>query len=84
MKPVEALQQMVRQSGKSQRLISEEIGRTPTYVSSLLHDGSNPQIDTFVTIAKACGCKVIVEFPKHKVELDGWGEATIQTREYLG
>ena len=82
MKPVEALQQMVRQSGKSQRLISQEIGRTSTYISSLLHDGANPQIDTFVSIAKACNCQVIVRFPEEDIELDGW-QVTIKEDAYL-
>ncbi len=72
MDPKDVLREMVEQSGKSQRLISQEIGRRPTYVASLLHGGSYPQIDTFVTIAKACGCEVVVRFPEREIDLEGW------------
>ena len=82
MNPVKALQEMVRRSGKSQRLISIEIGRHPTYVASLLYGKSRPQIDTFVSIAKACNCEVIVRFPEEEVELEGW-QVVVQEDETL-
>ncbi len=66
------LRQMVDASGKSQRLISTEIGRHPTYVASLLHGESYPQVDTFASIARACGCEVVVRLPTTVLEVDGW------------
>ena len=66
------LREMLAKSNKSQRLISVEIGRHPTYVASLVHGGSYPQIDTFASIAKACGCEVIIRFPEEEVVIDGW------------
>ena len=66
------LKQMLAVSGKSQRLISVEIGRHPTYVTSLVHGGSYPQIDTFASIARACGCEVIIRFPNEEISIDGW------------
>ncbi len=72
MDPVKVLREMVDRSGKSQRLISVEIGRHPTYIATLLHGKSRPQIDTFASIAKACGCEVIVRFPEEEIEIDGW------------
>ncbi|MBQ9057740.1 MAG: helix-turn-helix transcriptional regulator [Atopobiaceae bacterium] len=66
------LKKMIEASNKSQRLISVEIGRHPTYIASLLHGGSYPQIDTFTAIAQACGCQVIVRFPEEEQEVDGW------------
>lgn len=83
MDPKDVLRAMVEQSGKSQRLISVEIGRHPTYVASLLHGGSYPQIDTFASIAKACGCEVVVRFPEREVEVEGW-EVVERTDAYLG
>lgn len=72
MDATKVLRQMIEESGKSQRLISVEIGRHPTYIASLLHEGSMPQIDTFASIAKACGCEVFVHFPEREVEISGW------------
>ena len=83
MDPRDVLRAMVEQSGKSQRLISVEIGRHPTYVTSLLHGGSCPQVDTFASIAKACGCEVLVRFPEHEVEVEGW-MITERTDAFLG
>ena len=82
MDPRRALQEMVDRSGKSRRLISLEIGRHPTYVTSLLHSGSCPQVDTFAAIAKSCGCEIILRFPEEEVELDGWNVTEI-TEAYL-
>jgi hypothetical protein len=72
MDSLDALRLMVEESGKSQRLISTQIGRHPTYLASLIHSGSYPQIDTFVSIAKACGCEVIVRLPTKDIEIEGW------------
>ena len=81
MDSLEALRLMVEASGKSQRLISTEIGRHPTYLASLLHSGSYPQIDTFVSIANACGCEVIVRLPTEDLTIDGWDvQAEKETR----
>lgn len=82
MDPRRALEEMVDRSGKSRRQISLEIGRHPTYVTSLLHSGSCPQVDTFAAIARSCGCQIVLRFPEKDVALDGWNVRTV-TETYL-
>lgn len=72
MKATEALRKMVKSSGKTALSISKEIGRKPNYVSSLLHRGSTPTVETFASIAKACGATLRLEFADEVIELDGW------------
>ena len=72
MKATAALRKMVRASSKSAIQISEEIGRRPNYVSSLLHSGSVPSVETFTTIARACGAEVQIVFNGEVISLDGW------------
>ena len=72
MKATEALRRMVRNSGKTALQISKEIGRKPNYVSSLLHRGSTPTVETFASIAAACGAKLRLELPDETLDLDGW------------
>jgi len=77
MKATEALRKMVKSSGKTALQISREIGRKPNYVSSLLHRGSTPTVETFASIAKACGATLRLEFAGESLELGGWDvEAT--------
>ena len=75
------LKKMVEASGKSQRLISVEIGRHPTYVASLIHGRNYPQVNTFAAIAESCGCEIIVRFPDEELQIDGWDvDVTSETR----
>ena len=73
MKATEALRVMVKGAGKSAMKISEEIGRTPNYVASIMNRGSVPSVETFASIAAACGARLVLELPDgESVELDGW------------
>ncbi len=72
MKATEALRLMVRNAGKSAIAISKEIGRKPNYVASLMNRGSVPSVETFASIAEACGARLVLELPDETVELDGW------------
>ena len=72
MKATEALRVMVKGAGKSAMKISEEIGRTPNYVASIMNRGSVPSVETFASIAAACGARLVLELPDQSIELDGW------------
>ncbi len=72
MDSLEALHLMVETSGKSRRLVSTQMGRHPMYLALLLHSGSCPQTGTYVSIARAHGCKVVVRLPNQNVKIDGW------------
>ena len=72
MKTNDVLRKIVRESGRSAISISQEIGRRPNYVSSLLHSGSIPSCETFATIAAACGAELQVVKDGEVMVLDGW------------
>ena len=72
MKSTLVLKEMVRKSGKTAIQISREIGRKDNYVSSLIHSGSVPSVETFASIAQACGAQLCVVYPDRMVQMDGW------------
>ena len=49
------LRHMVASSGKSYRQIARELGRSESFISATIAQGSCPRLDTFAGIAKACG-----------------------------
>lgn len=55
-----ALREMVAGSGMSAYRLSRTIGRSKSYVSTLLESGSMPGVETFVQLAHACGYEVEV------------------------
>lgn len=72
MKATRALRMMVKNSGLTAIEISRRIGRTDNYLSSLLNRGSVPSVETFASIAEACGCRLCLVMPEQTVQLDGW------------
>ena len=51
----QALRHMVKASGKPQRAISTDIGRSEGFVQSYLATGRVPSADLMATLAHACG-----------------------------
>lgn len=72
MKSTKVLKEIVKNSGKSAVQISREIGRKDNYVSSLLSSGSVPSVETFASIAQACGAQLCVVYPDRMIQMDGW------------
>ena len=64
----DAIAKMCEISGKSQRSVSSEIGKAPTFISSTLNKGSVPRIDTMAKIAEACGFELVLR--GHGVTMD--------------
>lgn len=56
-----AIDGMVRASGKSPAEIAEAIGRSRTYVYTLMNQGSVPRLDTFARLAHECGYRVMLQ-----------------------
>lgn len=52
---------MVRASGKTPAEIAEAIGRSRTYVYTLMNQGSVPRLDTFARLAHECGYRLVLE-----------------------
>lgn len=53
--PMQALRMAVNSSGRSQRAISETAGRQASFLSMTLSRGSTLRVDTYASIAHACG-----------------------------
>ena len=73
MEACEILRHMVEASGKSYRQISKEIGRSESFVSATIAQGACPRLDTFASIAGACGYQVEVQSKTERLELVPWG-----------
>ncbi|MDD6358984.1 MAG: helix-turn-helix transcriptional regulator [Parafannyhessea umbonata] len=56
-----AIDGMVRASGKTPAEIAEAIGRSRTYVYTLMNQGSVPRLDTFARLAHECGYRLVLE-----------------------
>ena len=56
----EVLRYVVNHSGKSQRAISIELGKVPTYISSTFTQRSIPTIETMANIANVCGYDLVL------------------------
>ena len=65
MRGIDAMRQMVDGSGLSQRGISVALGHAPTYISTLLAQGSSPSVDGLALVAAATG---------YRIEIVGHGE----------
>ena len=67
----EALRHIVSKSGKSQRLISKELGHNDRYIATTLSGGRAPGTDVLATIAKACGYALQLVGHGETITLDG-------------
>ena len=72
----DALLHMIDSSGKSRSLVSIELGKTRNYIASSVKQSANrgtlwnPYSDTFTSIAKLCGYKVVLKGHGEEIELD--------------
>lgn len=60
MESKEALRYVVNHSGKSQRAISVELGKVPTYISATFTQGSIPTVETLANVANVCGYDLLL------------------------
>ncbi len=77
---------MVRASGKTPAEIAEAIGRSRTYVYTLMNQGSVPRLDTFARLAHECGYLVILENSRtsETVELYSRADSVIRKSNQRG
>lgn len=71
MDAVTAIQGMVEVSGKSQREVSQEIGKVPTFIGTTVYRRSSPRADTLARIAEACGFQLVLEGHGTRMVIDG-------------
>ncbi len=67
-----AINSMIRGSGKSRRQVSMEMGRTETYLNTIVRNKRRPRVDVLVEIADACG---------YELQLVGNGETIVIDNE---
>lgn len=81
-----AIDGMVRASGKTPAEIAEAIGRSRTYVYTLMNQGSVPRLDTFARLAHECGYLVILENSRtsETVELYSRADSVIRKSNQRG
>ena len=66
----EAIRHMCDTSGQKIAEVSKAIGRSRAFLSNMLTRGNNPRIDTLVSIAQACGYKVVLEGHDEKIVIE--------------
>jgi len=71
MESLEALRLMLDRSGTTAYRVAVDMGRSPSYVSSMLRRGSVPSADLLARMAAACG------YSLRLVPLDGGEEINI-------
>lgn len=69
MTPRDAYRAIIDRSGTSRRKLSKSMGRTPTYLSCSIAQGSMPNLDLFVEVANATGYRVLVERGEEVIEV---------------
>lgn len=73
MESLEALRLMLDRSGTTAYRVAVDIGRSPSYVSSMLRRGSVPSADLLARIAAACDydLRLVPRGGGESIELDG-------------
>lgn len=71
---------MVAMSGKSQRQISLDLGKSGSWLSTTLYNGGNMRVDTLCEVAGACGYDLMVSGhgESFSLVLDEMSDATIE------
>lgn len=69
MQTLEAIRHMCEASGQKIAEVSKAIGRFRAFLSNMLTRGNNPRMDTLISIADACGYKVVLEGQGERIEL---------------
>lgn len=81
MDAADILRHMVAKSGKSYRQIAREIGRSDSFVSATIAQGSRPRMDTFASIAEVCGYQVVLKSKEEQLDLVPWGQGVFVERK---
>lgn len=70
-----AIRRIVHLSGKSQRQVSEDMGRSPNFVSAVLTQKRTPSTDLMAEIAEVCGyeLQLVKKGGGEVIVLDGKG-----------
>lgn len=71
MDSTQALRRMVDMSGKPQRVISADAGKSAGFVQSYLATKRRPSADLLATIARACGYSLVLEGHGERIVIDG-------------
>lgn len=56
-----AMRWMMGASGVGPSELSRRLGHSMSYVTASIAQGSTPRLDTFARMARACGCRLVLE-----------------------
>lgn len=70
MRAFDAISEMRTESGTSMERLSAEIGRSKTYVGTMLQTQKDSNMSTFCAMAKAMGYEVVVRKGDTEIKLD--------------
>lgn len=74
MDTIESVRMMIERAGVTPYRVAVDMGRAPTYVSSMLRRGSTPSADLLAQIADVCG------YDLRLISRDGLDSITIDAR----
>ena len=66
----EAIRRMCDESGKGPIQVSQELGKSRSYVSAAISRGNIPRVDTLTQIAQACGYRLVLESDTDRIVID--------------
>lgn len=71
-----AMRWMMGASGVGPSELSRRLGHSRSYITASIAQGSIPRLDAFSRIARACGCRLVLETEdgSRGVELYGQGD----------
>lgn len=61
---------MIKQSGKSARTVSKDIGRSPTFLSASLAQGNGVSVNTLILVANEAGYELVLKGHGEEIPID--------------
>jgi hypothetical protein len=77
MTPIEAVKRMVDRSGRGAEDVSTSMGKTRTYVWSMLSQRSMPRVDTLARLAHECGYRMWLDSGADRIEVYADGDPSL-------
>lgn len=67
---MDALKHIIEKSGKSARSVSLDIGKSPTYLYTVIGSKNDIGASKLAAVAKACGYKLILKSKDDEITVD--------------
>lgn len=70
MDTLDAIKQMLEESGRTANAVSVQIGKHRNFIASTIYKGSTPRADTLSSIADAMGYDLLLRRDGHEIRID--------------